>query len=147
MTDRVERWLGSDRATRALAVLTLVFVVVVMVAAGLTVPQIVSNTEASRRTDNLASCRAAYAAKSDQARDKVLATHGDVLSGVGTAVVNAIRQDPVALEAIAEQLVEYERARAEATADLVDASNAYADAVLLSQENPGAFLAECSAIQ
>lgn len=143
MSKRALDWLASERATRLLVRGTAVLMAVMVGLAALTVPRIVSNTEASRRTDALASCRARYQADVDKATVRLFDTFGDVQSGIAAGVVAAIRQDPTTLALVAAELNAAEKAKAAALIEMVDASTAYQAAVDLSQTDPDRFLEEC----
>lgn len=142
---RLEGWLASDRMTRILGYVTAALVVVMFLLAGFTIPDIVSNTEASRRTDDLASCRAKYRAEVDDAQVHLFDAFGDVQSGIANGVVAAIRQDPTALALVAAELDMAEERKGEALAAMIEAGDTYRQAVDLSQSDPDRFLEECEA--
>lgn len=145
MTRRVEEWLESPAATRLLGWLTLILVATVAGLAALTVPDIRSDTSASRRTDDLASCRAQYRTAFDDATVVVFDTYGAVQDAIGSASVAAIRQDPTTLALIAAEIEGSIQDRQAAISDLLEASDIYNEAVDLSQSDPDAFLSQCEA--
>ena len=143
MVKSIERWLGTDMATKVMLGITLLLVLTTMILAGLTIPDIASNTESGRRTDDLAACRAQYLAPVNEATVLVFDTYGQVQDALGDAVVASIRQDPTALALIAADIEQAVRTRQEAIALLYEASAIYDDATHLSSENPDEFLANC----
>lgn len=136
-------WLHGTGSTLVIAWATLVAVLGIGFIAIVTIPKILDNTDASRRTDQLTSCRATYRADIDAASTAVLAAHGDELDAVGAAAVAAIRQDPTTLALVASRIETTTEARKEAIASLLTASDAYDSAVQRSREDPDKFLADC----
>lgn len=157
MADRIARFLASDHSLRVAGYATALLVLAMVVLAGLTIPSILSNTQASRRTDDLASCRASFRAAIDDANLVVLEANWGVTIALGAsqtalsdAVVASIRQDPTTLALIAAELEVAEERKAAAYAalgdafgDLSDANQSYTDAIQLSREDPRRFLANC----
>lgn len=140
---RVESWLETPAATKLLGWLTLAFVLTVLVLVAVTVPSIRSDTRASRRTDDLASCRAEFRAKIDDATVVLADATADVQTQLSAAVVASIRQDPTTLQLIAEELAAAESAKHAAIDNLYAASDNYKAAVTRSREAPGDFLDAC----
>lgn len=136
-------WLESPFATRVLGWATLTAVLVMLGFAVFLIPDIASNTDASRRTDDLASCRAQYRSAVDDANVVLLDAFGDVQTGIANGVVAAIRQDPTTLALVAADLDAAEERKQEAVAGMVAASDAYRQAVDLSQTDPDLFLDQC----
>lgn len=143
MVQSIERWLGSDMATKIMLGITLLLVATTMLLAGLTIPDIVSNTESGRRTDDIAGCRAEYRADVDDATVILFDAYGDVQSGLSEAVIASIRQDPTTLALVAAELAAAEKAKAQSVDALFVANDTYRAAVELSQTDPQAFLDEC----
>ena len=143
MADRLARVLASDQVMRIMGAFTAALVLVMLVLAGLTVPQIASNTQASRRTDDLASCRAQHRAAIDSANYQVDSTSGQVQDAQGQAIVAAIRQDPTTLALIAAEIETAIEARREAEAGLFTAIEDYEAAAALSRTDPERFLFDC----
>jgi hypothetical protein len=141
---KAEQWLASDKTTVLMGYVTVLLVASTMVLAVLFVPNIASNTEASRRTDDLASCRAEFRAKIDEANFQVSIAIGEAQSGLSEAVVASIRQDPTTLALIAADITTAEDHKAEAYVQLKLANDAYKTAVELSNDDPDEFLRQCS---
>jgi hypothetical protein len=141
---KAEQWLASDKTTVLMGYVTVLLVASTMVLAILFVPNIASNTEASRRTDDLASCRAEFRAKIDEANFQVSIALGEAQSGLSDAVVASIRQDPTTLALIAAEITTAEDRKAEAYVQLKLANDAYGAAVELSNEDPDEFLRQCA---
>jgi hypothetical protein len=144
MPDRIAKMLVSDKALRIVGYLTVVLVTVMVVMTGLTIPGIVSNTTSAQRNDNLASCRAEFRAKVDDANIVLLNAFGEVQTGISEAIVASIRQDPTTLALIAADLQTAEAAKHEALVELTDAAADYSDAVRRSRIDPDGFLDDCA---
>lgn len=143
MQERWNTWLGTNGASKFISRATFAGVLTTLILAAILIPKILDNTDASRRTDDLTSCRATYRADIDHAMTVVLTTHGDELDAVGAAAVAAIRQDPTTLALVAAQIETATTARQAAIGALLDASDAYDAAVRRSREDPDKFLADC----
>lgn len=143
MADRIAQVMASDKAMRMMGYLTAGLVLLMMVLLGLSVPNISANTEASRRTDDLASCRASYRAAVDDATVLVFDTYGRVQDAVGSATVAAIRQDPTSLALIAAEIESAVLERQAAIRALFEANEVYDAAVELSSADPDRFLDDC----
>lgn len=141
MKERVETFLASPAATTMVGWMTLGTVLLFITLAFITVPGIISNTEASRRTDELNTCRASYRADIDRARF----VRDDAVAVINIITADAVvsRQDIFAVEAAAEALAEAKLDLVSATADMNDAVLAYDEANDLSQTDPGLFLTQC----
>jgi hypothetical protein len=143
VADRIASLLVTDRALRIAGYATAVVAVFTVVLGGFYLNSISSDTTASRRTDDLASCRAQFRSDIDDATVHLFDTYGDVQTGISRAVVASIRQDPTTLALIAADLELAERAKDEAVVALIEASDRYEAAVDLSRLDPSAFLSQC----
>lgn len=143
MADALARMMVSDKAMRMMGYLTAALVVAMMVLLGMSIPNISENTQASRRTDDLASCRASYRAEIDDADFAVTVALGEAQTALSKGVVASIRQDPTTLALVAAELETAEEHKVEAYAALEDANATYDEAVTLSREDPDQFLDDC----
>lgn len=132
---------NSPRFTQWLLGAVLAVMAGVLLFAFLYVPDIREDTGASRRTDELASCRAVYRSQIDRANFDLLDAFGDVQ--VATAEATVARQDSFAQASAALKLAPLLQAQIAARTDLRDAVTAYEAANALSRENPERFLAIC----
>jgi hypothetical protein len=143
VADRLAALLVSDKALRIAGYATAVVAAFSVVVGGFYLSAISQDTTASRRTDQLASCRAQFRSDIDDATVHLFDTYGDVQTGISRAVVASIRQDPTTLALIAADLELAEREKDAAVDALIAASARYEAAVDLSQADPGQFLAQC----
>lgn len=143
MRTRVERFLASPAATTMVGWLTLGCVLLVVTLAFFTVPGIISNTEASRRTDELNACRAEYRSDIDLARIGVERASDARLDALGQMLSAAVQLDATTLGQVRAQLAAAETAVDDELAVLQQAADAYQVANTLSRVDPEAFLNQC----
>jgi hypothetical protein len=107
----------------------------------LIVPGIRADTSASRRSDDLQSCRAEFRTGIDQAQFALLGSFLDVQEIDAQATV--ARQDSFTLTEHQRRLDEALATRVLIRQDLANAVRAYDEANRLSREDPDLFLARC----
>lgn len=109
----------------------------------ITIPKVVDNTEASRRTDDLNTCRAGYRSDIDIARI-ALDRAEDARQDVADRMLQAIgRQDATAVATLVAEQVATEAAANDALAAVDAAAVRYQDENRLSQTDPALFLSRC----
>lgn len=139
----VTDWLSGPAATRAIGIATLVVAMAMMVLAGLTIPGLVANTEANRRTDDLAACRAEARAGIDEADIELATATARVQALVAVGLSAAVGEDVESLQQVIGQIQAATATVNEAIDELTLAADRYADAVTLSREDPDRFLYLC----
>lgn len=140
---RALSWLESDRATRWIGYATLIVVIGMFLLAFVALPTILDNTQASRRTDDLSSCRAGYVAEVYAANVELAATTADVLVGLANGLVAAVQGDDAATAAAVAEVNAATVANEQAKNQLKTASDNYSDAVAESQSDPNGFVDRC----
>lgn len=138
---RWDEFFAGERATKILLWAVLGVVLAMFGYAVFFVPSIRADTEASRRTDDIASCRGVYRSGVDEANARLYEAFGTIQLITATASVN--RQDIFVMDEAREALGPAIEEQVASRGALRDANKAYSDANNLSRTNPEQFLAQC----
>lgn len=139
----IEEWLSGPAATKLIGIATLVVAVSMMVLAALTVPGLVADTAANRRTDDLGACRDEARSGIDDADVDLATATARVQALVAVGLSAAVAEDVESLQQVIGQIQAATDQVDDAIDDLTEAADRYAAAVTLSREDPDRFLALC----